>query len=186
MRAVPTKETTDAETLSFPVAGMNCQACAHSVEQALLSVPGVKSAEVNFGSRSARVERDPKQAHGSDLRRAVVGAGYGVPEDLGDGTGDLRHDLDFAQRAENFELRDLQRNAAAAMAFARFEDVLGVYGEPPAAAGAAPEELQAKALERQAARDAKDFAKADQLRDEITAAGFQIVDTAEGPRLEPL
>ena len=42
-----------------------------------------------------------------------------------------------------------------------------------------------KAEAREAARKNKDFAAADRLRDEIAAAGYQIVDTPEGPRLEP-
>jgi cysteinyl-tRNA synthetase len=44
-----------------------------------------------------------------------------------------------------------------------------------------PEELLKR---REAARQAKDFAAADRLRDEITAAGYRIIDTPEGPRLE--
>jgi cysteinyl-tRNA synthetase len=72
----------------------------------------------------------------------------------------------------------------AAASFARFEDVLALYGEAPSAAGAAPAELQAKAAAREVARGAKDFAAADRLRDEIAAVGYRIVDTPGGPRLE--
>jgi cysteinyl-tRNA synthetase len=35
---------------------------------------------------------------------------------------------------------------------------------------------------RQAARAAKDFATADNIRDQIAAAGIEIEDTAAGPR----
>jgi cysteinyl-tRNA synthetase len=76
--------------------------------------------------------------------------------------------------------------AVALAAFARFEDVLGCFGAEPAAdaTGAAPAELQAKLLQRQVAKKAKDFATADRLRSEIAAAGWKIVDTASGARLE--
>lgn len=40
--------------------------------------------------------------------------------------------------------------------------------------------------ERQAARTARDWARSDQLRDEIAAQGWQVMDTADGPVLEPL
>ena len=36
--------------------------------------------------------------------------------------------------------------------------------------------------ERQAARDAKDWATADRIRDELAAMKIEIVDTPEGPR----
>lgn len=43
-----------------------------------------------------------------------------------------------------------------------------------------PEAVRALIAERAVARDAKDFQKADQLRDEITKLGFVIKDTSEG------
>lgn len=49
-----------------------------------------------------------------------------------------------------------------------------------------PAEVHALAAERQQARAARDFARADALRDEIAALGFKVVDTPEGPTLEPL
>ncbi|MEX0984287.1 MAG: glycosyltransferase [Actinomycetota bacterium] len=48
-----------------------------------------------------------------------------------------------------------------------------------------PEEVQARAEARVAARAAKDFAEADRLRDAIAAAGWTVTDTAEGFHLEP-
>ncbi|MEC8253324.1 MAG: cysteine--tRNA ligase [Planctomycetota bacterium] len=70
--------------------------------------------------------------------------------------------------------------------FARFEDVLGVFGDEPAAdaTGEAPAELLALLAERAEAKAAKDWARADALRDQIAAAGWRIVDAASGARLE--
>lgn len=74
----------------------------------------------------------------------------------------------------------------ALQAFARFEDVLAVFGDEPKVAGDAPEELVALLDKRKEAKANKDWAAADKIRDEIAAAGWQIVDTAAGARLEQL
>jgi cysteinyl-tRNA synthetase len=47
----------------------------------------------------------------------------------------------------------------------------------------APEEIERLAAEREEARVARDFERADRLRDELAAQGWEIRDTAEGPRL---
>jgi cysteinyl-tRNA synthetase len=49
----------------------------------------------------------------------------------------------------------------------------------------APAELTALAAARQRAREAKDFAEADRLRDEIAAAGWEVRDAAGGFELVP-
>ena len=40
-------------------------------------------------------------------------------------------------------------------------------------------------VEREAARAAKDFARADAIRDELAALGWEVRDSADGPRLVP-
>jgi cysteinyl-tRNA synthetase len=47
----------------------------------------------------------------------------------------------------------------------------------------APEEVRRMADEREAARSERDFERADRLRDEVAAAGWEIRDTPEGARL---
>jgi cysteinyl-tRNA synthetase len=73
--------------------------------------------------------------------------------------------------------------AAGVAAWERLDSVLGVGGgagiEPP------PEVL-GLAQARQAARQARDFAKADSLRAEIKARGWQVEDTPSGPKLKPV
>ncbi len=49
-----------------------------------------------------------------------------------------------------------------------------------------PGEVRALAEERQRARTAKDFARADALRDRIAEIGFRVVDGPEGPTFEPI
>lgn len=43
--------------------------------------------------------------------------------------------------------------------------------------------IEAKLAERQAAKEARDWATADAIRDELAAQGIEIVDTPEGPRI---
>lgn len=49
-----------------------------------------------------------------------------------------------------------------------------------------PDEVRALADERQRARTAKDFSRADALRDRIAEMGFRVVDGAQGPTFEPI
>jgi cysteinyl-tRNA synthetase len=49
-----------------------------------------------------------------------------------------------------------------------------------------PEQVRRLADERQEARAARDFGRADALRDRIAELGYRIVDRPEGPALEPL
>ena len=59
----------------FPVGGMTCASCVARVEQALSSVPGVISANVNLASEKATVEYI-EGTEPADLKLAVKEAGY--------------------------------------------------------------------------------------------------------------
>jgi Cu+-exporting ATPase len=59
----------------FPVGGMTCASCVARVEEALSSVPGVISVNVNLASEKATVEYI-EGTKLDDLRRAVKDAGY--------------------------------------------------------------------------------------------------------------
>ncbi len=75
------------------------------------------------------------------------------------------------------------RQAASALgAWERINSVLGL-GSPQV--GTVPGELQQLIDQRQAARQAKDFKRADAIRDELKAKGWMIEDTPKGPRLKP-
>ncbi len=93
-------------------------------------------------------------------------------------------DLVFRQvRAGNTALDDGDE-ATAATAGATVRELLGTLGiELSETADEAPAELVALAEERTAARAAKDFARADEIRDEIAAAGWTLEDSPEGPVL---
>lgn len=89
-------------------------------------------------------------------------------------------------RESNRELDAGAFTAAAARgaleALGKMDEVLAVM-EPDAAELKVPEEIQKMADERQAARAAKDWAKADLLRKAIDEAGWIVKDTPKGPQL---
>jgi len=73
--------------------------------------------------------------------------------------------------------------AAGLAAWRKVEQITGVTAKSEQTA---PPELLALLDQRQAARKAKDFKRADAIRDELKAKGWQIEDTPKGPRLKPL
>ncbi|HEY3862381.1 MAG TPA: cysteine--tRNA ligase [Verrucomicrobiae bacterium] len=75
------------------------------------------------------------------------------------------------------------RAAAALAAWEKIDSVLAL-GSPGEAE--TPAELQALLDERLAARRAKDFKKADAIRDELKTKGWVIEDTSQGARLKKL
>jgi cysteinyl-tRNA synthetase len=77
-------------------------------------------------------------------------------------------------------------DAGERLAPGRLGEMLHAFGLESLLAGdadRAPEEVERLAAERQEARAARDFERADRLRDELAERGWEIRDTAEGPRL---
>jgi cysteinyl-tRNA synthetase len=74
----------------------------------------------------------------------------------------------------------------AATAVAAWEQVDMVLGIGAKSEAAPPPEMLALLEERQAARKARDFKRADAIRDELKAKGWAIEDTPKGPRLKRL
>ena len=136
----------------------------------------------------ARVRDGHDQPGGDDLAAAAQAANEAF-------TAAMCDDLNVSEAlAATFELvgavnKSAPTAAAASAAlevFARFEDVLAVFGDEPEAdaSGDAPAELLALLEQRSKAKADKDWAAADALRDQIQAAGWKIVDTPDGARLE--
>jgi cysteinyl-tRNA synthetase len=74
----------------------------------------------------------------------------------------------------------------AAAALAAWERVNSVFGIEAAAQAEAPEEILALLEARQAARQAKDFKRSDEIRDELKAKGWIIEDSPKGPKLKKI
>lgn len=69
-----------------------------------------------------------------------------------------------------------------------FDPVLGLDFDKNARtrdAVVAPDEIRALAAEREAARKSRDWPRADDLRRQIAAAGWEVADTPDGPVLRP-
>jgi cysteinyl-tRNA synthetase len=93
-----------------------------------------------------------------------------------------------AARAELFAwVAEANRRADAGerLGPGRLGEMLEAFGLESLLAGEAdaPQEIEQLAAERQEARAARDFERADRLRDELAARGWEVRDTAEGPRL---
>jgi len=67
-------------TADFPVLGMTCANCVRAVERAVSRLNGVVEVSVNLASERARVKFIPTMVGLDEIKQAVVGAGYTVPE----------------------------------------------------------------------------------------------------------
>jgi len=75
---------------ALQLSGMHCAACAGIIEQALLGVPGVQTAQVSAAGQRASVRWNPQQTQASALITAVHSAGYGAVPDAAAPARELR------------------------------------------------------------------------------------------------
>jgi Cu+-exporting ATPase len=106
------------EEVELPIGGMTCAACARTVERQLGGSEGVRSASVNFATRTASVTYDPARTRVESLIRAVEGVGFEVPT----------QPLELAEKAES---RDLRRRFVIGLVFAAPVVALGMLERLP-------------------------------------------------------
>ena len=70
------------QIIEVPVAGMDCAECTNHVRHALEKIPGVQSVDVMLSSEKAIIRAEPGKVEMSQIRSAVVSAGYTVPEPI--------------------------------------------------------------------------------------------------------
>jgi Cu+-exporting ATPase len=122
--------------IELDVSGMTCAACVRRVDKALRKQAGVHEAHVNLVTQRASVRYDPAQTAPSTLARAVVDAGYTVP-DL-DALGRFERQPAHARAqqlaaAEANEQRTLRRDFTWALALSAPALLLGMsHGLVPA------------------------------------------------------
>ncbi len=75
-------EEEDVKTKDVGITGMTCSACALAVERSVKKLPGVSSATVNPATEKLTVVYDESQVADTDLKASIVGAGYGVVEQV--------------------------------------------------------------------------------------------------------
>lgn len=86
------------------IEGMTCAACVRRVERALGKLEGVLEASVNYATERASIRYLPGMVSGTDFRRAVQAAGYGVV------SSDATEDRLAQERARREDARLRQRN----------------------------------------------------------------------------
>ncbi|MGA9379079.1 MAG: heavy metal translocating P-type ATPase, partial [Phormidium sp.] len=64
------------DNATLKLRGMSCASCAKNIEDAILSVPGVKEANVNFGAEQASIIYDAQKTNVESIQNAVEEAGY--------------------------------------------------------------------------------------------------------------
>ncbi|HEX9890111.1 MAG TPA: heavy metal translocating P-type ATPase [Nitriliruptorales bacterium] len=77
-------------TVTLPVEGMTCAACANRIGRTLGKLDGVEAAEVNFATHRARVTYDPAVVDVDRFRERVAEIGYAIPEVADDEAQDAR------------------------------------------------------------------------------------------------
>lgn len=153
----------------------------HGLDEARKAIARVAEAR----KRLVRIREGEERAGGDDLKDVIQAAHDNFTASMQDDLNvseALAATFDFVAACNKSEA-SVDGAKQALLAFARFEDVLAVFGDEPVASEAPPE-LVALLDKRMAAKANKDWATADQIRDEIAAAGWKIVDAAAGARLE--
>lgn len=69
-------EKSENTSVSIPIGGMTCAACAKRIEKTVGKLPGVERASVNFATEKAMVDYDPGQVRMSAIRAAIEKIGY--------------------------------------------------------------------------------------------------------------
>jgi Cu2+-exporting ATPase len=60
---------------NYPVTGLHCASCASRTESFVKSLPGIKSASVNYADTSIRVEFSPEEITPTEMKKAVQSIG---------------------------------------------------------------------------------------------------------------
>ena len=63
---------------TYPVTGMTCASCAARTESFVKTLPGVKSASVNFADTSILIEFLPEATSAPEIKKAVQSIGYDI------------------------------------------------------------------------------------------------------------
>lgn len=66
----------DSRTVTLDVTKMDCAACPITVRKALVKVPGVETAKIDFKTKRAVVAFDPERTSPEALTRATADAGF--------------------------------------------------------------------------------------------------------------
>lgn len=109
------------QTISLPVTGMTCAACAGTVEKTLGTQPGVSSAVVNLAGNSVQLELD-KSADIKQLNKSLNDVGYGLI--IGNSEEETEH---LAAEATEDRYRKTKNNLLGSILFTLPVFVIGMF-----------------------------------------------------------
>ncbi|MSR76493.1 MAG: copper-translocating P-type ATPase [Candidatus Ryanbacteria bacterium] len=128
-------------TQTYKVKGMHCASCSSTIEKTFRKVPGVQSAEVNYGTEKAKVSFDPSKTNPHDLSKHIEPLGYSleVPstaEEMGMSADEHAAHLGLNQSKKEklAEVADMRTKVLSAIPLAIFAalvmawDILAQYG----------------------------------------------------------
>lgn len=70
------KQSDAAQTTTLAINGMSCSGCAHTVQQTLENMEGVKEVAVDLEKSSAAVTYHSNKVTEDDFEQAITSAGY--------------------------------------------------------------------------------------------------------------
>lgn len=108
------------ETLTFPVTGMTCAACASSVESTIGAQKGVEKAEVNYATQSVKVAFHPEIVQPVSLQQSVQSVGYDLIIDTVNGK-------EKQAEAQQNHYQELKRNITWATVLTIPVTIIGMF-----------------------------------------------------------
>ncbi len=129
------------QTQIYKVKGMHCASCSSVIEKTFKKVPGVNSAEVNYGTEKAKVSFDPSKTNPHDLLESIEPLGYSLEipvtaEEMGMSADEHAAHLGLNQSKKEklAEVKDIRTKVISAIPIAIFAafimgwDILAKYG----------------------------------------------------------
>ncbi len=121
------------ETKVFKIKGMHCASCAATISKTLMKQVGVHSADVSYGTETAKISFDPQVASVSKLSAAIVPLGYSLIVPVSEGA-----DMNQEKREKLKELAVLRTKVISLIPLAVFAsfvmawDIFAQYAVVPA------------------------------------------------------
>ncbi len=116
--------TSKLSTVTLPITGMFCAACAARIEKNLKRSEGVADVNVNFATNNAAITFDPLRTDRENLTAVVRDTGYDVHETLVEESPEER--MDWEQKARELEKQILKRKLVFGLLFGIPVAVLGM------------------------------------------------------------